>query len=101
MEKEDIVRHIAQLVRISFTDAETEKFGREFRAILDFVGKLNEVDVERVDPIAHITGRENARREDALADDGGAVLPKIAPDLLEEQAPGHTEGEVRVPRVLQ
>ena len=101
MEKKDIVRHIAQLVRISFTDAEMEKFSREFRAILDFVGKLKEVDVEGIEPIAHITGRENARREDIFADDGGAVLPKIDPDFLEEQAPGHTEGEVRVPRVLQ
>ncbi|MBI4134438.1 MAG: Asp-tRNA(Asn)/Glu-tRNA(Gln) amidotransferase subunit GatC, partial [Candidatus Terrybacteria bacterium] len=75
MEQKDIVHHIAQLVHISFTDAEIEKFSREFRAILDFVGKLKEVDVEGVEPIAHITGRENARREDAFAADGGAVLP--------------------------
>jgi aspartyl-tRNA(Asn)/glutamyl-tRNA(Gln) amidotransferase subunit C len=98
---EKLVRHIAYLARIGVSDAEMEKFARELGAIVAYVEKLSEVDVSSVEPIAHITGRTNAWRDDVPAGEGGSLVPELKDDFLEEQAPWHVEGEIRVPRVLQ
>lgn len=90
------VRRIAHLARIGADDADVQKFAGELAGILDYVQQLERVDVSGVEPISHITGLENSGRED----EGGAALPAIDLDLLEEQAPGHVDGQVRVPRVL-
>jgi len=60
------VQKIASLARIEITDEEAEKYSKELSDILGFVEKLNEVDTEDVEPIAHITGAKNRIREDRV-----------------------------------
>lgn len=60
------VQKIANLARIEITDAEAEKYSKELSNILEFVDKLNEVDTENIEPIAHITGAKNVMREDKV-----------------------------------
>ena len=92
------VEHIAHLVRIGVTADEVTRFQKELSAIFAFVEELRSVDTQGVEPIAHVTGRTNATRDDDLK---SGKLPGEDHDLLEEQAPGHKDGEVRVPRILQ
>lgn len=96
MIEKNIVKHVAHLARIKMTEEEIATFTKELGSVLEYVVKLEEVDVSGVEPIAHITGIENAMRED-----GGELPPESNHDLLEEQAPGHTEGEIRVPRIIE
>lgn len=44
------VEHIAHLARLKLSEKEKEKFSKELSQILDFVEKLNEVDVLGVEP---------------------------------------------------
>jgi aspartyl-tRNA(Asn)/glutamyl-tRNA(Gln) amidotransferase subunit C len=60
------VQKIANLARIEITDKEAEKYSKELSDILGFVEKLNEVDTEGIEPIAHITGAKNMIREDKV-----------------------------------
>jgi len=60
------VKKIASLARIELNDKESEKYSTELSDILGFVEKLNEADTEGIEPIAHITGVENAIREDRV-----------------------------------
>jgi aspartyl-tRNA(Asn)/glutamyl-tRNA(Gln) amidotransferase subunit C len=60
------VQKIASLARIEITDQEAEKYAKELSDILGFVEKLNEVDTEGIEPIAHITGAKNMTREDKI-----------------------------------
>jgi aspartyl-tRNA(Asn)/glutamyl-tRNA(Gln) amidotransferase subunit C len=60
------VQKIAQLARIEITEEEAEKYSKELSDILGFVEKLNEVDTEKIEPIAHITGAKNMTREDKV-----------------------------------
>lgn len=60
------VQKIAQLARIKITDEEAEKYSKELSDILGFVEKLNEIDTDNVEPIAHITGAKNVVREDKV-----------------------------------
>jgi len=58
------VQHIAGLARIGMEENEVAKFATELSAVLDWIKELEEVDVEGVEPTAHITGMENHLRED-------------------------------------
>jgi len=58
------VKHIAGLARIGVSEKEIEKFSKDLSAVLDWVRELQEVNVEGIEPMAHITGTENITRED-------------------------------------
>jgi aspartyl-tRNA(Asn)/glutamyl-tRNA(Gln) amidotransferase subunit C len=62
------VQKIASLARIEITDEEAEKYSKELSDILGFVDKLNEVDTQGIEPIAHITGAKNVMREDKVVE---------------------------------
>lgn len=94
--KETVLR-VAHLARMGISDEEAEQYTAELGKILAFVDELQEVDTENIEGVGHITGMENAVREDAKPE----KLPAEDHDLLEEQAPGHVgEGEIRVPRII-
>lgn len=58
------VEHIANLARIELTKEEEEKMGEELEAILDFVGKLGEVNIWDIEPVTGGTDLVNVMRED-------------------------------------
>jgi len=89
------VRYVADLARIDLTDAETERFGRELRAVVDYIALLSEVDVEGIEPTAHAIPLVNVMREDRVGDclPRNAVLAN-APEVLNEEY-------VRVPVVIE
>jgi aspartyl-tRNA(Asn)/glutamyl-tRNA(Gln) amidotransferase subunit C len=62
---ESEVEHIAKLARVDLTEKEKTKFTDEIGAILDYVNKLNELDVKSIEPTAHVTGQENILRNDS------------------------------------
>jgi aspartyl-tRNA(Asn)/glutamyl-tRNA(Gln) amidotransferase subunit C len=58
------VKHIAKLARIALSQKEEEKFQKELSSILDFIGKLKEVDISNVKPTFHSIPLKNITRED-------------------------------------
>ena len=64
------VQKIAALARIRFTEAELEALRGEFESILGFVGKLSELDTQRVSPTAQVGGLINGVRNDESPDGG-------------------------------
>jgi len=95
---DELVRKMAQLARIGVSDEEVQQLKGDFEKILAFVAQLDSVNVEGVEPVTHITGLENATRNDAA---DAKPLPAQDHDLLEEQAPGVADdGGVRVPRII-
>ena len=64
----DEVRHIAGLARIGMEEREIAKFTTELSVVLEWIDQLKEVDVDDVEPTAHITGMENRLRSDAVLD---------------------------------
>ncbi len=59
-----VVRHVADLARIALTDEEIERFTAQLSVVLDAVGKLREVDTERISPTASVLPLQNVLRED-------------------------------------
>ena len=58
------VRYVANLARLTLTDAEAARYGAQLNAVLAYVGQLNELDVSGIEPTAHAAPRYNVMRED-------------------------------------
>jgi len=95
------VEHIAKLARLGLTDKEKEKFQKELSSILDFVEKLKEVDVSKVEPMTGGTSLVNVTRRDEI---------KIVPDLIKSKerrekilknAPEKKNGYIKVKAVFE
>lgn len=72
LERKDL-EHIAKLAHIDLPQDETDTFRRQVSSILEYVGKLSEVDVRGTEPTAHITGVVNVMREDVVRPAEAAV----------------------------
>lgn len=60
------VRKVAKLSRLELSEAEVEEFTGQLRAILDYVAKMNELDTEGVEPLAHCLPVSNVFRADSV-----------------------------------
>lgn len=88
------VKHIAKLARLGLTKKEIEKFQKELSKILDYIEKLKEVDISKVEPLSHPIRIENVMRSDE------SQKPKLESQKLLELAPESKEGYLKVFKVL-
>ena len=65
------VRKVAKLSRLDLTEAEVKEFTGQLSAILDYVEKMNELDTENVEPLAHCLPVSNVFREDSVKESLG------------------------------
>ncbi len=63
----DEVLHVADLARLSLMPEEIEVVTRQLNDILAYVEKLQELDTEGVEPLAHVIPVFNVFREDAVS----------------------------------
>ena len=84
------VLHVARLARLRLSDDEVGRIGAELSTILDHIEKLNELDLEGVEPTSHVVELQNVLRKDVPRDS----LPK---ERALEQAPDPADGGFRVP----
>ena len=89
------VKNIAALARIGLDESEIEKYRKDISSVLDYFQKLNELDTGSIEPIGHITGRENISREDKAEDAGDIGLKNILKNVPETK-----NGYVKVKSVL-
>lgn len=98
IDKKD-VEHIAKLARIESTDAEKEKFGNDLSGVLDFVGKLNEVNTDAVEPLSGGTELHNVMREDIVNQQPTTNNQQRIAGLV-KAAPEYEQGFVKVKKVF-
>ena len=91
----DEVKNIAALARIGVSEKEIEKYQKNLSGILDYFKKLEEIDTKNVEPIEHITGRNNISREDRIEE-----LSDLGRKKILNNAPETKNGYVKVKSVL-
>jgi aspartyl-tRNA(Asn)/glutamyl-tRNA(Gln) amidotransferase subunit C len=84
------VLHVARLARLRLTDDEVERMSSELSTILDHIEKINELDLEDVEPTSHVVEVENVLRADEPRDS----WPR---EQILELAPDAGDGGFRVP----
>jgi aspartyl-tRNA(Asn)/glutamyl-tRNA(Gln) amidotransferase subunit C len=85
----DDVAHVAMLARLGLSDEEMERYGAQLDAILQAIGKLNEVDTSAVAETAQVGGLVNVWREDE-------PRPSIGAERALANAPDRDDGMFRV-----
>ena len=90
---EDDVRHVAKLSRLRLSDEEIHHFTGQLEAVLGYISKLEELDVEGVEPMAHALDMYNVLREDV--EQAGITVD----DAL-KNAPAKDDVYFKVPKVL-
>lgn len=86
--------YLCRLARLSLSGSEVAEFGGQLDSILNYVRRLESVNVDGVEAMAHGTAIYNVMDEDAVDDplDRGGFL---------SNAPESEDGQVRVPRVIE
>lgn len=90
---EQDVRHVAKLARLKLRDEELQHLTLQLGKVLDYVARLQALDVEGVEPMAHPTEIVNKLRPDVP----GPTLD-VAAALA--NAPDRDEPYFKVPKVI-
>ncbi|ACB84059.1 Asp-tRNA(Asn)/Glu-tRNA(Gln) amidotransferase subunit GatC [Natranaerobius thermophilus] len=91
--KEEVL-HVAKLGQLDLDQEEVEMFQDKLSQILEWQEKLDELDLEGLEPTAHALERRNVTREDQ-------VHNSLTNDKALENAP-ETEGNYfKVPRIIE
>lgn len=91
------VEKIAELARLELKESEKEKFAEDLSNVLGYVQKLQEVNIEKVEPMTGGTSLKSVVREDeekSIADDAMKI------DIL-ASAPNREEDYFKVPSILE
>ncbi|MEE9405266.1 MAG: Asp-tRNA(Asn)/Glu-tRNA(Gln) amidotransferase subunit GatC [Algisphaera sp.] len=87
------VRQVAKLSRLKLTDQEVTHFTGQLAAVLGYIAKLDELNVDGVEPLAHASDRHTVLRDDVP----GQTLD---PDTALRNAPDQQDAFFKVPKVL-
>ena len=86
----DQVLHVARLSRLQLTEDELERMPGELSKILEHVEKMDELDLDGVEPTSHVVDLVNVLREDV-------PRPSLPRDRALAGAPDVADGGFRVP----
>lgn len=90
----ETVTHVADLSRLEFSEAETERLAMEMGDVLVYMETLNKLDTTGVKPTEHILPVQNVFRADE-------VKPSLPIEDVLANAPDADAGCFKVPRVLE
>lgn len=87
------VRKVAHLARLALTEAEVEQYREQLSKVLDYVARLEALDLDNVPPTAHAVPLQNVLREDE-------ARPSLAPEVALFNAPLTADQQFLIQRVL-
>ncbi len=95
--REDVVR-VAELAYLDLSESELETYRSQIDEILEYIGKLNELDTANVEPMAQVLTDDQTA--DATLREDVVVPCGIAAEVL-KQAPDPEPPFFRVPKVIE
>ena len=87
------VRKVAMLSRLELTEAEVAEFTGQLSAILKYMEKMNELDTNNVEPLAHCLPISNVFRKDC-------VKESLGTEKTLSNAPQRDGEFFKVPKIL-
>lgn len=92
------VERVAELAYLDLSESELESYRNQIDDILEYIGKLDELDTSRVDPMAQVLADDQSA--DATLREDLVVPCNVAADVL-KQAPDPEAPYFRVPKVIE
>lgn len=87
------VRKVAKLARLELDEREVEEFSGQLSAILGYFEKMDELDTEGVEPLAHCLPISNVLRKDV-------VRESLGTDAVLANSPQRDGDFFKVPKIL-
>ncbi len=88
------VEYIAHLARLDLNEKEMDEIQIDLNKIVSYVDKLNELDLEEVEPLTHVVEISNRFRKDE-------VVQRITKEQALRSAKEADEDYFRVPKVIE
>lgn len=63
---DEMIDKLSHLSRLEFSDTEKQSIRQDLERMIGFVEKLNELNLENVEPLLHMSGEVNVFREDKV-----------------------------------
>jgi aspartyl-tRNA(Asn)/glutamyl-tRNA(Gln) amidotransferase subunit C len=95
--RDDVLR-VAELAYLDLSEVELEMYRAQIDEILEYIGKLNELDTANVEPMAQVLADDQTA--DATLREDIVVPCAVAGDIL-KQAPDPEAPYFRVPKVIE
>ena len=95
--REDVLR-VADLAYLELSESELETYRKQIDEILEYIGKLNELDTANVEPMAQVLTDDQTADATLREDMVGPC--QVAPEIL-KQAPDPEPPYFRVPKVIE
>jgi len=89
----DVVKKVAKLARLDLSEEEIDEFTGQLRSILEYVEKMNELDTDGVEPLAHCLAISNVLRADEARESLGT-------EKTLSNAPDQDGEFFKVPKIL-
>lgn len=81
----ETIEYVSILAKLELSDEEKERAKKDMTEMLDYVGKLNELDTSSVEPMSHTFPVSNVMREDVVTNgDDKENMLKNAPERNED-----------------
>lgn len=78
---DDTIEYVGILAKLELSDEEKERAKKDMTEMLEYVGKLNELDTSAVEPMSHTFPVSNVMREDVVTNgDDKENMLKNAPE---------------------
>ena len=95
--REDVLQ-VAELAYLELSEAEIEKYRAQIDEILEYIGKLNELDTTNVEPMAQVLA-DDQTADATLRED--LVVPCAVAEEVLRHAPDPESPYFRVPKVIE
>ena len=89
-----LVDKVAHLARLKFDDSEKESIKKDLQNMIAFADKLNELNLDGVEPMIHMSDEVNVLRDDV-------VKGSISREDALKNAPEHDDKFFKVPKVIK
>lgn len=90
---DELLDHLSHLSRLEFKGEERENIRQDLKKILNFMGKLSEINTDNVEPLIHLNKQTNVLRSDVAHN-------PITHDQALLNAPQKDSDYFRIPKVL-
>lgn len=91
---DETIENIEILAKLSLTPEEKIKARADMEEMLAYIGSLNELDTDGVEPMSHAFDLHNVMREDVITNGDGR-------EAALANAPAEKDGMYRVPRSFE
>lgn len=88
------VAYLADLARLNLSEEEIVRFQGQLDQIVDYVGKLGELDLSGIEPTAHAHAVQNVFRQDVNR-------PGLDHETVMKNAPATLQGQFKVPQIIE